>query len=110
MDERIPAAAMPGGKETPDKATVPEAASHAARGDDDLMSQPQPPALSQGPRGNGWKSQIGRARRTWSKLAGADLARIDGDMARLAGLLRSHYDFSDAEIDRQIAGFLDGEA
>jgi hypothetical protein len=108
MDAQI-LAATPGGKEAP----VPEAVAnpfHAARGDDDLMSQPQPQAVSPGIGGNSWKSQIGRARRTWSKLAGADLARIDGDMPKLAGLLRSHYDFNDAEIDRQIAGFLGGKA
>jgi hypothetical protein len=93
MNAPVTVTAMPGNNQAP----LPET---AARGDDDLMSQPQPAGDS------AWKGRIGAAKRTWSKLAGADLARVDGDVARLAELLRRNYAYNDAEIDRQIAGFL----
>lgn len=93
MSAPVRLSAIPGTRPAP-------AAETAARGDDDLMSQPRPADIT-------WKGRIGLAKRTWSKLAGADLAKVDGDMAVLAGLLRRNYPFNDAEIDRQIAGFLD---
>jgi hypothetical protein len=92
MNRSVLATGVPAEKQAP---------ATAAKGDDDLMSQPQPAADS------AWKGRIGLAKRTWSRLAGADLARLDGDVARLAELLRRHYAWNDAEIDRQIAGFLD---
>ncbi|MBL6752472.1 MAG: hypothetical protein ISP90_18280 [Nevskia sp.] len=86
------------------------APAQAARGDDDLMSQPPEPTVEAGALTKIWKHQIGRAKRTWSKLAGADLAKVDGNPAKLADLLRLHYPLGDAEIDRQVAGFLSSRA
>jgi len=65
-----------------------ESLPHAAKGDDDLMSLPPAgqPFVDVGV--SGWKRQIGRAKRTWSKLSGEDLVKVDGDMEKLADLLR----------------------
>ena len=109
MDARIPA--------TPPVSGKPQAAAHpaiaytldsdcrAAQGDDDLMSQPPEHAIVNLTKG-AWRRHVGRAKKTWSKLAGLDLVRVDGDMSRLADLLRRSYSFGDAEIDRQISRFL----
>ena len=79
---------------------------HPARGDDDLMSQPQAPAADRG--GSPWKDHIGRATRTWGRLSRVDLAIVDGDMTRLSALLHRHYVLTDNEIDQQIVAFLAG--
>ena len=80
---------------------------HAAKGDDDLMSQPQAPAAECGV--TPWANHVGRAQRTWPRLSAIDLAIVDGDMARLGGLLRRHYVFDDAEVERRIAAFVGGK-
>jgi hypothetical protein len=95
---------------TPKADSDPGPPMQAAKGDDDIMSQPPGNVVDAHAVSRAWKRQIGRAKRTWSKLAGADLARVDGDLAKLADLVRRHYSLADSEIERQISGFVSSGA
>jgi len=82
----------------------------AAKGDDDLMSQEPARIVDADGGAKIWKRNIGRAKKTWSELARADLAKVDGNPAKLADLLRRHYSLGEAEVERQIADFFSSKA
>ena len=54
-----------------------------------------------------WKTLIGEARAAWEKVSSDDLAKVDGDFHRLAGLIQLRYQISREESDRQARDFFD---
>jgi hypothetical protein len=106
-----PAGAAPPGRDQAAVVTpaINDAAppAQAARGDDDVMSQPPRSSLKRSVDQATWLRQIDRAHKTWSRPTGADLANVAGDAGKLAALLRQHYAYSGAEIDSQINAFFD---
>ena len=52
-----------------------------------------------------WKVLAGDARSVWTKLAPEELAKIDGDFHRLAGLVQLRYQLTRAESDQQVRDF-----
>jgi hypothetical protein len=52
-----------------------------------------------------WKTLIGDAQQTWSKLHPQELAKVNGDFHVLAGLVQLRYQLGRAESDRQVHAF-----
>lgn len=58
-----------------------------------------------------WRtSLISVAGTTWSKLHPQELAKVDGNIHVLAGLVQMRYQLSREESDRQVKGFFDKHA
>lgn len=54
-----------------------------------------------------WKTLIAEARTVWAKLHPEELAKVNGDFHRLAGLVQLRYEIGRAESDRQVRAFFD---
>ena len=54
-----------------------------------------------------WKTLIGEARAVWEKVSSEELAKVDGDFHRLAGLIQLRHQISREESDRQARDFFD---
>lgn len=54
-----------------------------------------------------WKTLIPEARTVWSKIHPEELATVQGDFHRLAGLVQMRYRVSRLEADQQTKSFLD---
>jgi hypothetical protein len=54
-----------------------------------------------------WKTLTTEAKATWEKLYPEDLARVDGNFHKLAGLVQLRYHISREESDRQVKDFFD---
>lgn len=53
-----------------------------------------------------WKAMVPAAHSTWSKLETQELAQLQGNVHRLAGLIQLRYRTSREEADQQVAAFL----
>ncbi|WP_428309342.1 hypothetical protein [Hydrocarboniphaga sp.] len=80
----------------------------AARGDDDVMSQPPPTIANIDIGVVAWNRQVIAAQRRWSKLSAADLLKVEGRSDRLAELLHRHYSLGKSQADREIGAFFLG--
>jgi uncharacterized protein YjbJ (UPF0337 family) len=54
-----------------------------------------------------WKQVVGKAKQTWGKLTDDELARVEGNAERLAGLLQEKYGLSKDEATRSANTFFD---
>jgi len=54
-----------------------------------------------------WKTQIAEAKTIWEKVPAAELAKVDGNFHKLAGLVQLYYRVSREESDRQVKEFFD---
>jgi len=54
-----------------------------------------------------WKQVIGKAKETWGKLTDDELARVEGNSERLAGLLQEKYGQSKEEAQKSANAFFD---
>jgi uncharacterized protein YjbJ (UPF0337 family) len=52
-----------------------------------------------------WKQWQGAVKKQWAKLTDDELAQIDGDRIRLAGILQERYGRKKDEIERDIDEF-----
>lgn len=53
-----------------------------------------------------WKRALPRARQTWSRIDPIDLAAVNGNVHRLAGLVQLRYHLSREQADQQAVEFL----
>lgn len=54
-----------------------------------------------------WKGLVAEARLVWPKVPVEDLARVQGDFHRLAGMVQLRYQLGRQESDRQVHEFMD---
>jgi len=54
-----------------------------------------------------WKQVRGEIQSLWGRLTNDDMDRIQGNSAKLAGMLQERYGYSRQEAERAIADFLD---
>ncbi|WP_051362014.1 hypothetical protein [Solimonas soli] len=54
-----------------------------------------------------WKTLIPVANALWTKIHAADLARTNGDIHMLSGMVQMHYQASRQDVDRQVKAFFD---
>jgi len=84
----------------------------AAKGDDELMSQPQPQQQQQSMpsvdevKGK-WKQHVGSAKIAWGKLTEDELLKSEGHAQRLTGLVEERYAISRDEANRQVKSFME---
>jgi uncharacterized protein YjbJ (UPF0337 family) len=82
---------------------------HAARGDDEVMSQQQQqsmPTSIDAAKGQ-WKQQVGAAKIAWGKLTEDELLRLEGHEQKLAGLVQERYAITRDEADKQVKTFFE---
>lgn len=84
----------------------------AAKGDDDVMSQPQPQQQQQSMPGvdeikGKWKQHVGSAKIAWGKLTEDELLKSEGHAQKLTGLVQERYAISRDEADKQVKSFLE---
>lgn len=89
--------------------TVPNAAAvaapvGAAKGDDEVMSQPPPAKVVEDPKAK-WARLMGPAKLHWDKLTDAELLKTEGNEHRLATLVQQRYDIPRGDAYRQVKGF-----
>lgn len=95
----------------------PDAAEHdmdaplvAAKGDDDLMSQPATEDMSL-PRADEvdgkWKQQVGAAKIAWARLTEDELLETEGCAQKLVALVQERYDLTYDAADKQVKGFFE---
>jgi uncharacterized protein YjbJ (UPF0337 family) len=79
----------------------------AAKGDDDMMSQPPQLAVPCSDTGNAaWIRRVPAARIAWGKLSDLELLRTGGNAADLAGLVRDRYALTRQASEEQVGKFL----
>jgi uncharacterized protein YjbJ (UPF0337 family) len=77
----------------------------AAKGDDEVMSQPPPPAkVVEDPKAK-WARLMGPAKLHWDKLTDAELLKTEGNEHRLATLVQQRYDIPRGDAYRQVKSF-----
>jgi uncharacterized protein YjbJ (UPF0337 family) len=54
-----------------------------------------------------WKQLAGKAKVVWGDLTDDDLAKIDGNAERLAGLVQERYGRTREEAEREVKEFFD---
>lgn len=54
-----------------------------------------------------WKTLLAEAKSVWTKVPPEDLAKVDGNFYKLAGLVQLRYQVSREESDRQVKSFFD---
>ncbi len=54
-----------------------------------------------------WKQLAGKAKAAWGDLTDDDLAKVNGNAERLAGLLQEKYGRTREEADREVKAFFD---
>lgn len=54
-----------------------------------------------------WRTLIADAKATWAKIHPQELASVEGNFHRLAGLVQMRYQVSREESDRQVNAFFD---
>ncbi|MDB5985212.1 MAG: hypothetical protein JWR16_265 [Nevskia sp.] len=54
-----------------------------------------------------WKTLLAEAKTVWTKVPPEDLAKVDGNFYKLAGLVQLRYQVSREESDRQVKDFFD---
>jgi len=52
-----------------------------------------------------WRTLVGEARTVWEKVPAEDLAKVNGNFHKLAGLVQLRYQVSREESDRQVRDF-----
>ena len=82
----------------------------AAKGDDDLMSQPAaksnaPAATAHPTLKERWQEKITAARAMWTKLTEPELSSIEGQAHKLADLVQKRYVTTREEADKQVKSF-----
>lgn len=75
----------------------------AAKGDDDVMSQP-PAKVVDDPKA-AWARLMGPAKLHWDKLTDAELLKTEGNEHRLATLVQQRYDIPRGDAYRQVKSF-----
>lgn len=91
---------------------IVKAPPQAAKGDDELMSQPQSQQQQQGMPGmdelkGKWKQHVGSAKIAWGKLTEDELLKSEGHAQRLTGLVQERYAISRDEADKQVKSFME---
>jgi uncharacterized protein YjbJ (UPF0337 family) len=77
----------------------------AAKGDDEVMRQPAPPAkVVDDPKAK-WARLLGPAKLQWDKLTDAELLKTEGNEHRLATLVQQRYDIPRGDAYRQVKSF-----
>ncbi len=54
-----------------------------------------------------WKQLAGKAKIAWGNLTDDDLAKIDGNAERLAGVIQERYGKTREEAEREVNDFFD---
>ncbi|HUG57489.1 MAG TPA: CsbD family protein [Candidimonas sp.] len=54
-----------------------------------------------------WKQLAGKAKAAWGDLTDDDLAKVNGNAERLAGLIQEKYGRTREEADREVKAFFD---
>lgn len=57
-----------------------------------------------------WKQLSGKAKAAWGEFSDDDLAKIDGNAERLAGLIQEKYGRTREEAEREVDDFFDKNA
>ena len=83
---------------------------NAAKGDDNVMSQPQQgkhsiPSVDE-IKGK-WKQQIGAAKIAWGKLTEDELLKLEGQSQKLIGLVQVRYAITRDAAEKQVNAFFE---
>ena len=81
-----------------------QAPAQAAKGDDDLMSQPAAKTANPTLKAR-WQEKISAAKAMWTKLTEPELTSIEGQAHKLADLVQKRYVTTREEADKQVTGF-----
>ena len=93
-----------------DAATAPL---QAAKGNDEIMSQPQKEQQQQMSMPSAeelkgkWKQHVGAAKIAWGKLTEDEFLKLEGDQQKLTGLVQERYAITRDEADKQVKAFFD---
>lgn len=64
-------------------------------------------AINQDIMAGKWKQLAGKAKVAWGNLTDDDLAKIDGNAERLAGIVQERYGKTREEAEREVNDFFD---
>jgi uncharacterized protein YjbJ (UPF0337 family) len=79
----------------------------AAKGDDDVMSEPQLTKSSTDELKDLWKQQVSAAKTAWAKLTDDELLHIEGHAHKLIDLVQTRYVVTREEADKQVKSFFE---
>jgi uncharacterized protein YjbJ (UPF0337 family) len=86
----------------------------AAKGNDEVMSQPPPPKATvtdiKSDIQTKWKKHVGAAKKLWAKISEEDLLKTEGNEHKLATLVQNRHDMARAEAYKQVNDFFKKQA